>query len=432
MPKAERRLIIVVRADPVICGHASEARNLAEAAVERGFSDVRILTWPIERIESSGLPMKPLDSMLPYSAPIVIERPEPVGDYRVPDGRYTTAMTGRLVELLTDGVPTTVISMYLLPHTTLVADAVTTARRTGLPINAQTIGEAVGSDITNVVRTSIEEGRYGPAMYLFGSYLSQDVCVAVSQYTKDLIIDAATQVDAACGTLFAPRCEERVAISYPAIDATSLLNTNVAEAEAVWHTRGLKRDRYFLFLSRISAAKGVDDLVRGYRSCRSYGCLPLVIAGSGPALATIRALVGNDPWIRILTDVSDEQKKALMLGAAAYVLPSKPRPEFVETFGIALAEKMLVGGRGPVVTTATGGIPEAVGDCALNIATDDPGSIRDTLDHVVFEMSDLEKQALSVRARHHAAQFDRLNVFDRLMARLPTTSSVALPRAAFG
>ena len=27
-----RRLVIVVRADPVICGHSGEARNLAEAA----------------------------------------------------------------------------------------------------------------------------------------------------------------------------------------------------------------------------------------------------------------------------------------------------------------------------------------------------------------------------------------------------------------
>ncbi len=49
-----------------------------------------------------------------------------------------------------------------------------------------------------------------------------------------------------------------------------------------------------------------------------------------------------------------------MAGSAAFVLPSKPRPEFTETFGIALVEKMLSGG-GPVITTETGGIGEAVG-----------------------------------------------------------------------
>jgi hypothetical protein len=42
-----RRLVIVVRADPVICGHSGEARNLAEAALLRGFDDVRIVTWPL-------------------------------------------------------------------------------------------------------------------------------------------------------------------------------------------------------------------------------------------------------------------------------------------------------------------------------------------------------------------------------------------------
>ena len=34
MSVANRRLVIVVRADPVICGHSGEARNLAEAALQ--------------------------------------------------------------------------------------------------------------------------------------------------------------------------------------------------------------------------------------------------------------------------------------------------------------------------------------------------------------------------------------------------------------
>src|SRR3954466_5068240 len=83
--RTRRRLVIVVRADPVICGHSGEARNLAEAAILRGFDDVRIVTWPLEAL--SHLPLKPLDSVLPYSGGIVVERPEPVGDYKVPDGR---------------------------------------------------------------------------------------------------------------------------------------------------------------------------------------------------------------------------------------------------------------------------------------------------------------------------------------------------------
>jgi len=54
----ERRLVIVVRADPVICGHSGEARNLAEVALTRGFDDVRLLTWPITTLQAAGLPLK--------------------------------------------------------------------------------------------------------------------------------------------------------------------------------------------------------------------------------------------------------------------------------------------------------------------------------------------------------------------------------------
>ena len=118
-----RRLVIVVRADPVICGHSVEARNLAEAALGQGFDEVRIVTWPIDRLKEAGLPMKPLDGVLPYSEGIDVERPDPVGDYKVPDGRYLAGLTGRLVELFTDGVPTVCISLYLSPHAIAVADA---------------------------------------------------------------------------------------------------------------------------------------------------------------------------------------------------------------------------------------------------------------------------------------------------------------------
>ena len=55
MSNPDRRLVIAVRADPVICGHSGEARNLAEVALTRGFTDVRLLTWPIPVLQQAGL-----------------------------------------------------------------------------------------------------------------------------------------------------------------------------------------------------------------------------------------------------------------------------------------------------------------------------------------------------------------------------------------
>ncbi len=410
------RLVIVVRADPVICGHSGEARNLAEAARERGFDDVRIVTWPLETL--TNLPRKPLESVLPYSPGIVVERPEGVGDYKVPDGRFTAGMVGRLVELFSDDVPTTCISLYLTPHASVVMEAVAVCRALGREPKVTTIAEAVGSDITNVVRSCVEEGRFGAAAHVFTSYLGHDHCVAVSQYTKDCIVAAAEEVDARWDTTFAAQCRERVGISYPAIDCRAGTPSD-ATVDEVLARRGLRRDGYVLLLSRISPEKGVDDLIDGYAMSDASDHVRLVIAGNGPALADMRERASRSTahhLITFLDDVDDAEKWSLMAGCAAFALPSKPTAAFVETFGIALVEKMLAGG-GPVITTDTGGIPEAVGDTATIIPVSSPVAVAAALDHVVLDLTPEERADRARRAHAYAMQFDRMNVFDRLIER---------------
>ncbi len=422
-----RRLVIVVRADPVICGHSGEARNLAETALTRGFEDVRIVTWPLETLRASGLPLKPMETVLRYSDGIVVERPEPVGDYKVLDGRVNAGMVGRLVELFTDGVPTVCLSLYLMPHATVVAEALAVARSTGLPLQVTTIAEAVGSDITNVARSAVDSGQFGSAMHLFASYLAHDHCVAVSDFTRELIISSAEELDAQCGTTFADQCRARVGISYPAIDAAAAVRdmdqpgvrTNVLRTLAA---RGLELDGYVLFLSRLTAAKGADDLIEGFAQSAASSQRKLVIAGTGPMADELRArAAATECSDRILffDDVGDEEKLDLMAGCAAYALPSKPRAEFVETFGIALVEKMLAGG-GPVITTATGGIPEAVGDTAMVVEPGRPDQIAGALDTVFLRTTPQDREAGAQRARTYAFGFDRGVVFDRLFARLPS------------
>jgi glycosyltransferase involved in cell wall biosynthesis len=415
-----RRLVIVVRADPVICGHSGEARNLAEVALTRGFDDVRIVTWPIERLREVGLPLKPVDAILPYSDGITVERPEPVGDYKVPDGRYLAGIVGRLVELFTEGTPTVAMSLYLTPHDTAIADAVRIAQGTGLPIDVTTVAEAVGSDITNVVRSCVDAGNFGAAAGVLATYLANDVCVAVSNFTKQLIVDSAEQIDSSHGTQFARQCRAKVGISYPAIDSSAYTSLDPAETARIVGKRGLQVDEYVLFLSRLTKAKGVDDLIDGFAASRASDSKTLVIAGNGPDADMFRACVdaaGIGDRVLFLNDVDDAEKPHLMAGSAAYVLASKPRPEFVETFGIALVEKMLAGG-GPVITTATGGILEAVGDTALVVPAGDTAAIAKALDEALVQMTAEDRAAASVVARAYALQFDRVNVFDRLAERI--------------
>src|SRR5689334_19570621 len=126
-----RRLVLVVRADPVICGHSGEARCLAEVALTRGFDDVRIVTSPLDALEAARLRLNPLHGVLPYSPGITVERPAPVGDYHVHGGRYLSGLIGRLIELFSDGVPTVAMSHYLSPHAIAVHEAVQVARHLG-------------------------------------------------------------------------------------------------------------------------------------------------------------------------------------------------------------------------------------------------------------------------------------------------------------
>jgi glycosyltransferase involved in cell wall biosynthesis len=420
-----RRLVLVVRADPVICGHSGEARNLAEAALHRGFTEVRIVTWPLDLLERSGLPLKPLDGVLPYSDGIEVERPEPVGDYKVPDGRHLAGMTGRLVELFTDGVPTVCMSLYLSPHAIAVSDALRVARSTGLGVPVTTIAEAVGSDVTNVVRSCVADGRFGAAAQVLSAYLDSDVPVAVSDYTRQLVISSADEVDARHGTRFGVRCRERVAISYPAVNTAGFLDLDPEESARVLRHRGVRAGGYVLYLSRLAHAKGVDDLVAGFAASEACRDLTLVVVGNGPQAEYLHQVAMDSPAAaRILfcDDVDDDEKPHLMAGCVAFVLPSKPRPEFVETFGIALVEKMLAGG-GPVITTDTGGIGEAVGDTAMIVPTDSPDSITAALDLAVT-MPDHERRDMAERARAHALQFDRMRVFDQLLERVSNLTEV--------
>lgn len=421
MTMPSRRFVIVVRADPVICGHSIEARSLAEVALQRGFDDVRIITWPLERLNASGLPLKPVDHVLPYSPGITVERPEPVGDYRVVDGRYTAGVTGRLIELFTDGVPTVAMSLYLSPHADAVGEARRVAQRLGAGEEVVTVAEAVGSDVTNVVREALESDRIGAAARVLASYLDADHCVAVSEYTKTLIVEAARQVDGRLGSRFGPVCEARIGISYPALDSASFLRTDAAQSAGVLAHRGLRNRGYVLFLSRLASAKGVDDLITGYAASAAKEEVDLVIAGRGPQEAEARELIdatGLGQRIRLLLDVDDAEKPALMAASAAFVLPSRAQAEFTETFGIALVEKMLAGG-GPIITCATGGIPEAVGDTAILVPTHDPAAIAEALDDVVLRWDDARRARAEERARAYALRFDREAIFDRLIAGLP-------------
>ena len=151
--------------------------------------------------------------------------------------------------------------------------------------------------MTNVVRSCVEDGRFGAAAHVLSAYLDSDVPVAVSEYTRRLIIASAEEIDARHGTHFAARCRERVAISYPAINTDGLprISDPGQQVEARLRGAGSIRNGYVLYLSRLAHAKGVDDLIDGFAASPACDDLRLVIAGNGPQAEQLRALRGRHP-----------------------------------------------------------------------------------------------------------------------------------------
>ena len=92
------------------------------------------------------------------------------------------------------------------------------------------------------------------------------------------------------GQPFQQTIAERVGISYPAIDAGAYdaVVDNYAERASIL-AAWLREDGFLLSLSRLAPAKGVDDLIRGYRASAWYGHRPLVVAAlvSSEAIACL-------------------------------------------------------------------------------------------------------------------------------------------------
>jgi len=135
-----------------------------------------------------------------------------------------------------------------------------------------------------------------------------------------------------------------------AIDVTTLDGGDSAEAEIHWPD--LKNRPVVVFMSRLSAEKGLDLLIPVWAqlvSCATYGDAMLVVAG--PDYRGYQKVVeqlierhGVRQNVLMLGMVQGRKKASLLRRADIFVLPS-----YSENFGIVVAEALACGT--PVITT---------------------------------------------------------------------------------
>ena len=109
------------------------------------------------------------------------------------------------------------------------------------------------------------------------------------------------------------------------------------------------RPKHILFLSRIHPVKGLDMLIKAWKSlAEEFPDWSLDIAGAldGEYATSVQKLVRTEsvPRVNFLGEVHGDEKSRLFREASLFVLPS-----FTENFGIVVAEALAAGV--PVITT---------------------------------------------------------------------------------
>ena len=140
----------------------------------------------------------------------------------------------------------------------------------------------------------------------------------------------------------------------------------------------------FLFAGRLSAEKGVTNLITAAQKLVQHGIssFELIIGGDGPDRSSLEALVdsvGLRDRCTFLGVLNREGVRRAMQSCDVFVLPS-----LSETFGIVLGEAMACGK--PVIATRCGG-PDSIvtPDTGVLVATDDSEALSNAMADFISE-----------------------------------------------
>jgi glycosyltransferase involved in cell wall biosynthesis len=151
------------------------------------------------------------------------------------------------------------------------------------------------------------------------------------------------------------------------------------------------------FVGRLEAVKGLDVLLDGFQNMRTPASL--VIVGDGSERERIRSRAGDN--VHVLPPVAYEQMPALLKSLDLLVLPSVTiLPLHREQFGRVLAEAMAAGV--PVIGSASGAIPEVIGDAGLIVPERDAMALAQAIERVLGDAG--LRQSLIAHGKHRAQQ----------------------------
>jgi glycosyltransferase involved in cell wall biosynthesis len=285
----------------------------------------------------------------------------PSGDnIKVLDGQLIKALIGQVINLIIEKQITVLSTFYLDPHAYIANQAALYAR-TVLGKKIITAHKAVGSDVLNSIAN---HRRDGEGRFLLLQLLSGDIMLAVSQFTKDKIVEYAQDI-------LSPHAAEKLAremkVLYPPFNNAYFLERIEGEHQTFKEKFKIPEGKTIIsYFGRLFPEKGVDDLLTSYALVkREHPDTLLLIGGQGISSNDLKRDVQLQeiPDVIFTDTVSESEKRALMQLSHVGVIPTKPVLNFIETLCITALEYQAAGV--PLVTTRVGGVPEAAGNHSL-------------------------------------------------------------------
>lgn len=286
--------------------------------------------------------------------------PDDKGNAKVLDGALIKAFIGQVINLIIEKDITVLSTFYLDPHA-YIANQAKLYAQTVLGKKIITAHKAVGSDVLNSIAN---HRRDGEGKFLLLQLLSGDIMLAVSQFTKERIIEYAQD-------LLPLHLTEKIAsemkVLYAPFNNTYFLERDDEQLDCFKQKFKIpEKVKIISYFGRLFPEKGIEDLLAAFALIKKHHTdTLLVIGGQGISSDSLKQDVQlrNIPDVIFTDAVSNSEKRALMQLSYVGVIPTKPILNFVETLCISALEYQAAGV--PLVTTRVGGVPEAAGPHSL-------------------------------------------------------------------
>jgi glycosyltransferase involved in cell wall biosynthesis len=160
--------------------------------------------------------------------------------------------------------------------------------------------------------------------------------------------------------------------------------------------QAVEKDKFALYVGRLSPEKGVDTLIETWRSLGSE--IPLKILGEGPLQSKVIAATQKFPWIEWLGPKPLSDVYNLMGQAKVLIFPSC----WYETFGRVIVEAFAKGT--PVIASNIGAIPELVehGRTGLLFQAGNRDDLAQQIDRALTNPTELAEMGRAARSEFEA------------------------------